>query len=655
MAKALILTTIFLTPLILNFSTRELFEFPKMIFIYSTSILSLSILFWTGGRDFFKTVSKSFLAKPLLLLVAANAVSTLFSTDINTSISGYYTRFNGGLTSLLSFSILYFLAVKTLRRETIGQVLLFLTVGSDLIGIYAVLQHLGLDKNFWVQDSQARAFSTLGQPNWLAAYLLMILPVTFSLMLGPAGRVKKLFFFLSSLIVFAGIWFTYSLSGFLGLGALALCTSGFFERKTLKKNSAIIGVFLSLCLLLAILQPGNFFARLKSAYQNLTGRLVVLASESAGGEPTRELDTSLIRTIVWQGAFNLFLSSPKIFLIGTGPETFAYSFLQFRPVFLNRTTEWDFLYNKAHNYYLDLLSGTGLLGSLAYLGIVVSVFRLYRKRQPKKDLLNSALLSGWTTLLVTNFFGWPTVSTSLLFFLYPAMIEKNSDPEPEKNGARPTKAPSGRLKLILKTAAIASIILGLKTSSDVFLADVHFTKAMFLSRQGFFSEADREFTQAVKLNFKEPAYRREYAFNLAQEALTGTNDQAFEFIKKAEDQAGMAFLLNSKNSLTLKSLLRTYYALAKIDPSFEEKVEQYALKITRLAPTEPRAFYDTALILSYLGKNEEALNYVNKALELRPGYEEAKSLLQELIKERQELESKRGEQFFNFSLYFVRS
>jgi putative inorganic carbon (hco3(-)) transporter len=61
-----------------------------------------------------------------------------------------------------------------------------------------------------------------------------------------------------------------------------------------------------------------------------------------------------------KGAWELTKKYP---LFGSGVETFAYSYYNVRPVEHNLVTEWDFLYNKAHNEFLNYAATTGFVGS----------------------------------------------------------------------------------------------------------------------------------------------------------------------------------------------------------------------------------------------------------------------------------------------------
>ena len=129
-------------------------------------------------------------------------------------------------------------------------------------------------------------------------------------------------------------------------------------------------------------------------------------------------DSEAIRKPVWEGAVRVWERYP---VFGSGVETFAYSFYKDRPASKNLDSEWDFLYNKAHNEYLNLLATTGTVGILSYLSIL-GVFSIWIIRK-RHEWLVTALFAGWATILVTNFFGFSVVIIGLYFFLIPAWAE----------------------------------------------------------------------------------------------------------------------------------------------------------------------------------------------------------------------------------------
>ena len=87
-------------------------------------------------------------------------------------------------------------------------------------------------------------------------------------------------------------------------------------------------------------------------------------------------ESANIRMNVWSGAINAWRANP---IFGTGVETFAFAYYKYKPVGQNLTSEWNFLYNKAHNEYLNYLATTGLFGLGSYL-LMIGLFIFYALR-----------------------------------------------------------------------------------------------------------------------------------------------------------------------------------------------------------------------------------------------------------------------------------
>jgi len=396
----------FLTPLILWPFTSEVFEFNKMIVTYT--LTTLIVAAWAIRMILEKKIifRRTILDIPLTGYLVTSLASTIFSVDPRTSWLGYYSRFNGGMLSLMSYSLLYWAFVSNMdRKNTLKLIVYSLLPGTFLVSVYGVFQHFGIDKNIWVQDVQNRVFSTLGQPNWLAAFLVALIPLTWT------GLVKKSYSYVLpaspaklclSALFFITLLFTKSRSGLLGFIAADIIFWGFafWQDKKEVLKPFLIHNLLFVFLFLAI---GNPFQ--SSSFQ--APEVSTAPALETGGTESGE-----IRKIVWKGAIEIWKHYP---LLGTGPETFAYAYYQFRPVEHNLVSEWDFIYNKAHNEYLNLAANTGSVGLLSYLILIFfSVVQISKSKQP-------ALLSGYASLLVTNFFGFSVVPTQLLLFLFPAI------------------------------------------------------------------------------------------------------------------------------------------------------------------------------------------------------------------------------------------
>ena len=168
----------FFVPLILWPFTSEVFEFNKMVLVY---ILTTLI---TGTWLIQMILEKRFIFRrtildiPLLVFIGSQLISTVLSIDPLTSWLGYYSRFNGGFLSTLCYALLYWAFVNNIDAKRTMKLLYVTLISATLVSIYGVLEHFGIDKSVWVQDVQSRVFSTLGQPNWLAAWIVALTPLT---------------------------------------------------------------------------------------------------------------------------------------------------------------------------------------------------------------------------------------------------------------------------------------------------------------------------------------------------------------------------------------------------------------------------------------------------------------------------------------------
>src|SRR3989344_7593021 len=178
------------TPLLMYHKTSEIFEFNKMLFIYYITLIIGCL--WVVRMIMYKKIifRNTVLTIPLLLFLTSQIISTYTSIDRHTSLFGYYGRFNGGLLSVISYVMLYFAFVSNIDfTDALNRVTFFLKislVSSVLVILWGFPSKFGFDLSClvftgsanvscWTNEFQpaVRMFSTLGQPNWLGAYLVV--------------------------------------------------------------------------------------------------------------------------------------------------------------------------------------------------------------------------------------------------------------------------------------------------------------------------------------------------------------------------------------------------------------------------------------------------------------------------------------------------
>ena len=111
----------FLVPLAFTSDTSELFEFNKL---WITFIITVVIgFFWVTKMIIKKEfrLQRTPLDIPIGLFLISEVISTFLSLDMHTSLWGYYSRFNGGLFSILSYVFLYYAFVTNLKDEEVKK------------------------------------------------------------------------------------------------------------------------------------------------------------------------------------------------------------------------------------------------------------------------------------------------------------------------------------------------------------------------------------------------------------------------------------------------------------------------------------------------------------------------------------------------------
>ncbi len=697
-----------LTPLVMASNTSELFEFNKMVLIYSVSILVFFL--WStkiilAKKAIFKRTP---LDIPIGLFLTSQILSTLFSIDLQTSIFGYYGRFNGGLISIIAYLILFYGFISNFdTREEIKKMIITTIKISLAVSFFVILWGLPgrfghdlscllfmgrFDNNCWTDQFRPaeRMFSTLGQPNWLGAYLAINFFLGLYFFLRDENEIlsshrHNLIYFLYLIFNFVGIIFTRSRSALLAVfaGMIIFVPAVVISKKWFVWNFSFQKKLLPL--LVALLIPIVVF---KTGIAGLDRYLEidifpVFETHPKQAKPSSKIEVKTgvanvtesfdIRKIVWQGAYDLGRKYP---LFGTGVETFAYSYYFVRPKEHNLTSEWDFLYNKAHNEYLNYFATTGSIGLMTYL-VFIGGFIYYCcieiKNQKSKikikiknsksnnnttlqqfsnnNLLLICLLIAWLTILITNFFGFSTSTINLFFYLIPAwfmalcmvrsaMISKTSDYFSLSNLTR-------NQKISLTLVSVLTIYFLIRTIG-YYLADINYAQADNYSKMGDYQTAANLLYSALKLK-NEHVYEDKLSYILANLSFIASYQKQPEMVDKLmsiSDSYNQKSLRRAqKNVLYWKTRAKNLYLFyqIKLDKKYLEEGIYALEKAENLAPTDPKIPYSKAIFYSLLldeTKEDEkkkeiqalSLKAVEETISLKPDYRDGYFLKGQLLK-----------------------
>jgi hypothetical protein len=468
-----------------------------------------------------------------------------------------------------------------------------------------------------------------------------------------------------SLLFFIVLIFTRSRSGLAGIAAASVIfwTGAwyFFTQNRRIVRNFFIGLHITIFVFLFF--HGSNVGRYDQ-YLTLRGlRARFEASQVQDAAPQTATDTLLvtggtesgtIRRFVWQGALNAWRSSTKTFLIGTGTESFAFAFYQFKSKEHNMTSEWDFLYNKAHNEYLNYLATTGIFGLGSYVLFVGTFVIWFFKNQMSKlkaqsnvkaqSLKNSltvgfdstfvirilpiALFVGWLSVLVTNFFGFSVVVTQLFLFLFPAMIitiTRGESVQQFRHLSLPLRP--GAVSLARGLIGVFGLLLVLRLAS-VWYADMSYAAGYRLARAGSYERSKDFLSRAIALLPSEPLYHDEMSTTLAALTTAAIEDsknatRAAELAQAAMQESDRALTVSPKNVNFWKSRTKILYSFSSFNPELNKAAIDALKNAQMLSPTDPKIAYNLAILWGREGDNGQAIDLLKQAIDLKPNYRDA--------------------------------
>lgn len=391
------------TALYFNVYSSRIFEPDKITLLRSIALMVLiawvikvfdrkDYLQWGSGL---KRVLRYPLIFPVLLFILSYTISTLFSIVPITSLVGSYQRLQGTYTAF-SYLIIFFSIVYNLKEKENASRLMTVMVSVSLpIAMYGLLQRYKIDPIPWGGDVSARIASTMGNSIFVAAYLIMVFPLTLiriirSMQELNSEQVSTMPVFLrATLYIFILILQIVALyfSGSRG-PALGWLTSILFfiliYSWWIKKR------LLGLCVICFSLLVGIFLL----VFNLPQSPLEALKSNPAVGRFGQLLDpqsnNAKVRTYIWQGASKLVGIHPPLefpdgrvdqfnFLrpiIGYGPESMYVAYNRFYPPELTQVEKRNASPDRSHNETWDSLVITGIIGFIVYIFLFLQVFKI---------------------------------------------------------------------------------------------------------------------------------------------------------------------------------------------------------------------------------------------------------------------------------------
>ena len=336
------------------FPSLNVFHMPMVLI----SILTIDVAILRFGMcRFFINVSDKMIFAFLMAMILS-IVSSIWISQSIISISEFIKIY---LTCFLIINVAN-------TRDRIHGLMKVIVIASFLISIVQIIVYLyagvnritglgGYGLNFAqiISSSQSAegvggyVNGFLGNASDLGVGMLVALPLAIFLSLYERNGSLKILYRIIALCFLISIILSGSRGAYLGLGVIAL-----YHWLNSKRKALLLVTILSvLAVSVVFVLPGKLIARVKSIQ-------AYTSDESTN-----------IRMELWNAGLRIFIDHP---VLGVGVGNFPTAYGQsYHPEKSGGVAWWN-----PHNIFIHTLSEMGLVGFLAYIGLIVSIYRQNR-------------------------------------------------------------------------------------------------------------------------------------------------------------------------------------------------------------------------------------------------------------------------------------
>jgi len=608
------LAAVFITPIyfavflknnnVFELNKIVLFKILVLLFFLFTAI-KIIICCREAKQYILAVIFNKYLIIPLLFLLSL-AAATIFSQNLTTSLYGLYSR-QQGLVSYIFYFLFFILLLLNIKNFIqVKRIVKVAIIASFFVSLYGLVQVAGFDFMNWTEPiiTSGRISSTLGQPNFLASYLLLVIPLAGYLFLEARGLLIKFCWLVVLFLDILCLFFTYSRGGWLGLlTGLAILALIYLwaNRKTIMKKTKNLKIIFSLIILIVLLSSvalakNDFFlARLKSSFDLKSGSIAA-------------------RINFWQASLEAIKDRP---LLGYGLDTQGEIFAKYYKKDWAVYGQVNVYPNRAHNLFLDTMLTSGFIGLIFYLALLYLFFKLIRDniRMGKARQLSLAVFLAITCYLISLLFGFAIVVTNIYFWLFLAIavaINKNFKTEEENITKSKISKISYKLFLLLLIFIVSgAVFFQINKEIKYLVADHYFRefKQFYVQRQYFSALQMYNFIEKQKI--RGGYYEMEMALMLS-DWLAEIKEPAFRW-------PGEEIL-----KMTLNSVSAGNYGNIFITAKIQAALGNYDLakenfkKIIKLSPEIPLNYRELAKLYVLAEDFKKAEENYNQALMMLP-------------------------------------
>ena len=625
-----LLVLMFLLPIVVSPTGLLTFGFTKSFLVIATVVIVFTLFILSVLKKGSITIPRGSTLLILFSVPIVTLTSALLSGSRQMSLIGYGVEFDTFFFVLILFMLIFLVIQAFNSTKKIFYAYLAFVAAMLLIFVTYGLSFMVGQDYFSFGDFNVATSNTFGKWNDLA--ILSGIVVILSTLLIETVRTTRNMRIGAYAMFFLGLLFLVIVNFFLVwaiLGVLSLISFVYlfsFGRKGEELRSTPILSVIVLVVSVVFLISGDQIGQAISTFLNIN---VV---------DIRPLWSSTIEVArqTFSGAKNI--------VFGSGPNTFAYQWSQFKPNSVNQTVLWNADFSYGISYLATTLVTVGIAGVLSWISFLV--FFVYQgflslfDREKKNTFIKYIVLSSF----VTSLFLWTIlllyipgiVAITLTFFFtglfFASMSVSGILPQREISFTKKPKV-GFVITLVLVFVLIGGITLGY-TSLQKTLSSVYYQQGLrIINQKGDVLAGGEKISKAISFAENDIYYRALVDVNIfLLNQILNTEDlsnnanlgQAQQALGLAIANAEAAIETNPLNYQNYAVLAGVYAAVAplNVEQAFQRAQEEYQKAIDR-APKNPAIPLALARLEARQGNMDGARSYVEQAISLKNNYTEA--------------------------------
>lgn len=413
--RGLLALHLLLSPLLFFRFTCDAFETNKVALLIAVAVLLAALLVtrfvlcpvpnWRGHTPDLSTIG-------IGIFVLSAIASTIFSISPRTSLMGSHES-PAGLLTIVGYAVL-FVAMRVFCRDTgdARRLVDMSLLAAGVAATYAIVQAVGVDPFSWSDHSTIggfnRPFATFGHPNFLAAFLIIVLPLAAESIRSAAEEGRWLQFagsLMVCILAVVALGLTLSRSAWLAAGSAGVALGVGWFLSGCRRAAAVI-----VCLgIVGVVGLATVSSTNTETVSRLFQRIAQFGEVGA-------------RQFLWRAGWHMFVDHP---FAGCGLDTYQLAFAKTRTPDYWRL-EWNATPAKAHNEAIQILATQGMFGLIGVgvftIGVVAALVTAWRGSARSSRPWLAALAAAVVGFCIQNLFGFTVVACGTLWITLTAML-----------------------------------------------------------------------------------------------------------------------------------------------------------------------------------------------------------------------------------------